>query len=100
VRVFKQIEALKKSSPVFYIGVEELNGFLGFMGQCVQQLETRMKQVRHWDPLLASMRDLAPPQESNPRKRRASAHIPPRTTAAPAGGPSSVPSPDALCTAA
>lgn len=59
------MEALKKNPPVFYISVEELNGFLGFMGQCVAQLETRMKQVRHWDPLLASMRDLAPPQDPN-----------------------------------
>ena len=48
---------------MFYIGVEELNGFLGFMGQCVQQLESRMKQVRHWDPLLAGMRDLPSPQD-------------------------------------
>ena len=62
MRIYKQTEALKKSPPVFYIGVEELNGFLGFMGQCVQQLESRMKQVRHWDPLLAGMRDL-PPQD-------------------------------------
>src|SRR5258706_16016710 len=31
------------------------------MGQCVQQLESRMRQVRHWDPQLAGMRDLPPP---------------------------------------
>ena len=33
------------------------------MTQCVQQLESRMRQVRHWDPQLAGMRDLPPPQD-------------------------------------